>query len=96
MNEGHGVAQGHFAAVVDAVVAHPVALDVDGVTRGPGLDPRPIGGDRGAPAECTMRPDVVVVGDETVQLDLELGHRGAHVLALEELLERVSGPAEQR
>ena len=41
-----------------------------------------------------MRPDVVVVGDETVQLDLELGHRGAHVLALEELLERVSGPAE--
>ncbi len=94
VNEGPGVAQGHFAGVVDAVVADPVALDVDGFSRGLGLDPRPIGGGRGAPTEGTMRPDVVVVGDETIELDLELGHRGARVLALEELLERVSGPAE--
>jgi hypothetical protein len=89
VKEGPGVAQGHFAGVVGAVVADPVALDVDGFTTGPGLDPRPIGAGRGAPAEGTMRPDMVVVGDETVQLGLELGHRGARVLALEELLERL-------
>lgn len=60
VKEGPGVAQRHLAGVVDAVVADPAALDVDvdSVTRGPGLDPRPAGGGRGAPAEGPMRPDV--------------------------------------
>jgi hypothetical protein len=84
--EAAEVAEGDLAGLVDVVVAHP---EVGGGARIGRVSVKAGGEDheRGLPRQGPVRPVVVVVGAEGVELELELGERPRGRLAGQEALE---------
>jgi hypothetical protein len=86
------VAQGDDAGVVDAVVADAVVAGVDRGAGGDGLGPGRVGLRGGAPVQCPVWPDGVVVAAESVEQGLQLADGGRARLVVEPFLQYGSPP----
>src|SRR3970040_2764375 len=87
------MSKGQLPALVDAVLADPhVGTDGDLRSRWPGLVPGLEGDPWWHPAPGSMRPHVVVVGEEAIDLGLQLPARGRLGLLGKERLHRLVEP----
>jgi len=83
------VTEGHRSGMVDPVVSNPVAVGLDATTPKPGLRAGRECLQRSAPLDGPVGPDLVVVGDETVDLVLERPCGRRLRLLVQELLNRL-------